>query len=52
VLEVVGGIEKVDPVRERWFGDQMICNFGSEALKTSKEVPFNQLKGWHTDNDW
>jgi hypothetical protein len=28
--ELVGGEDKIDPIRERYHGDQMICNFGTE----------------------
>lgn len=58
MVELLGGIENVDPVRERYFGDQLIINFGSQErvdefergnhIKSGKEVQ----SGWHTDNDW
>ena len=51
MCEIVGGEEKIDPVRERFFGDQFICNFGSEALKGTEYDP-RKSGGWHTDNDW
>jgi hypothetical protein len=51
LMDIVGGEERVDPVRERWFGDQFIINFGSEKW-TREEHTMRDLKGWHTDNDW
>jgi hypothetical protein len=51
ILDIVGGEDKIDPVRERWFGDQFIVNFGTEEWKT-KEHTKQDLRGWHTDNDW
>lgn len=51
ILDIVGGEDKIDPVRERWFGDQFIVNFGTEEWKT-KEHTRQDLRGWHTDNDW
>jgi hypothetical protein len=51
MCEIVGGEDKIDPVRERYYGDQMICNFGTEEMKGGTH-DFRELKGWHTDNDW
>lgn len=51
MCEVVGGEERVDPVRERYFGDQFIINLGSEHWK-GHERGWGELTGWHTDNDW
>jgi hypothetical protein len=36
--ELVGGEDKIDPIRERYHGDQFIINFGSEHWKTVSEV--------------
>ena len=56
MLEIVGGEEVVDPIRERYYGDQFIINFGSEQrVQEAKEGKFakpNEFRGWHTDNDW
>ncbi len=30
MVEIAGGDDKIDPVRERYHGDQFIINFGSE----------------------
>ena len=49
--EIVGGEDKIDPVRERFFGDQFINSFGAEQFDR-EEVAYQDLKGWHTDNDW
>lgn len=51
MVEIVGGPEVIDPVRERYHGDQLIINFGSEYWKTHEVHP-TESKGWHTDNDW
>lgn len=51
MCEIVGGEDKIDPVRERYYGDQFIINFGKEELKGGSHKP-EDLKGWHTDNDW
>ncbi|ORY31054.1 hypothetical protein BCR39DRAFT_494260 [Naematelia encephala] len=51
IVEIVGGDDKIDPVRERYYGDQFIINFGSEYWKTH-EIPPNEAIGWHHDNDW
>jgi hypothetical protein len=51
MVEIVGGEDKIDPVRERYYGDQFIVNFGNEYWKTHEELP-TEAKGWHTDNDW
>ena len=58
MCELVGGEDKIDDVRERWYGDQLICNFGGdERWGTSGrdldlKGDFAKLPGWHTDNDW
>ncbi len=49
--EIVGGEERIDPVRERYYGDQFIINLGSEHWK-DHERGYDELTGWHTDNDW
>jgi hypothetical protein len=51
MCEIVGGEDKIDPVRERYYGDQMIINFGREDL-VGKTHTYSDLQGWHTDNDW
>lgn len=54
MCEIVGGEERIDPVRERYYGDQFICNFGSdktEKIDIKTWDPRNE-KGWHFDNDW
>ncbi|KAM0460168.1 hypothetical protein ACHAPV_004957 [Trichoderma viride] len=51
IIEIVGGEEKIDPIRERYHGDQFIINFGNEYWKTH-EIPPTEATGWHTDNDW
>lgn len=51
MCEIVGGEDKIDPVRERYYGDQMIINFGKEEHIGKTHSP-QDLDGWHTDNDW
>lgn len=51
ICEIVGGADKIDPVRERYYGDQFIINFGTVEGKGTTHAP-DELKGWHTDNDW
>lgn len=51
MCEIVGGEDKIDPVRERFFGDQMIINFGRQDRVGQTHTP-QELWGWHTDNDW
>ena len=51
MVEIVGGEDKIDPVRERYYGDQFIINFGSEYWNTH-ETPPQEATGWHHDNDW
>ena len=54
VIEICGGEDRIDPVRERYYGDAFIINFGT-ADKTSADTsafrPQDQT-GWHTDDDW
>jgi len=52
MCEIVGGEDKVDPVRERYHGDQLIINFGSDHWETHEAPPPQELRGWHHDNDW
>jgi len=51
MCEIVGGEDKIMKNRERYYGDQFICNFGSEDMKDETHS-YPDLKGWHTDNDW
>ncbi|KAF7192816.1 hypothetical protein HII31_05864 [Pseudocercospora fuligena] len=52
-IDICGGEHNIDPVRERYYGDAFIINFGTEEL-TKQEPKFEprQAKGWHTDDDW
>lgn len=53
IVDICGGEDRIDPIRERYFGDAFIINFGSQerANGDSCFVPQEQ-KGWHTDDDW
>lgn len=51
MCELVGGEERVDPERERYYGDQLICNFGKEE-NIGQTHSYDKLEAWHTDNDW
>jgi hypothetical protein len=50
VVEIAGGEDRIDPIRERYYGDAFIINFGS-AEKAVPEVEYRpqDRKGWHTD---
>ncbi|KZO97766.1 hypothetical protein CALVIDRAFT_545037 [Calocera viscosa TUFC12733] len=50
-VELVGGEDRIDPVRERYMGDHFILNHGSEYW-TTHDSPPEKTPGWHTDNDW
>ncbi|KZO90979.1 hypothetical protein CALVIDRAFT_602590 [Calocera viscosa TUFC12733] len=56
--EVVGGAERIDPIRERYQGDQFIWNGGNEGPNSAafpnsaKTTDPRLFPGWHTDNDW
>lgn len=53
ICDLVGGEDKLDPIRERWYGDQFICNFGTVARTTQDSVELPQDRtSWHIDNDW
>ncbi|KAM0554961.1 hypothetical protein ACHAPJ_006699 [Fusarium lateritium] len=53
IIEICGGEDRIDPVRERYYGDAFIINFGT-ADKAEKEPVFQPQErvGWHTDDDW
>jgi len=53
MVEIVGGEDKIDPVRERYYGDQFICNFGTKELEGTDMTGWDPrtASGWHTDND-
>lgn len=60
MVEIVGGDEVIDPVRERYIGDQFIINLGTGEMKGDEPEDDEEekikkgraSKGWHTDNDW
>ncbi|KAJ4167425.1 hypothetical protein NW754_011240 [Fusarium falciforme] len=53
IVEICGGEDRIDPVRERYYGDAFIINFGT-ADKAKEEPVFRPQErvGWHTDDDW
>ena len=53
IAEICGGEGRIDPERERWYGDAFIVNFGSEENTKADKVfvPPTQV-GWHSDDDW
>lgn len=53
-IEICGGENRIDPIRERYYGDAFIVNFGTDEWANKKEAPLEpqNLKGWHTDDDW
>lgn len=53
IIELCGGEERIHPVRERYYGDAFIINFGTEQTTApGQEFIPNDQKGWHTDDDW
>ena len=44
MCELVGGEDKIDPVRERYHGDQFIINFGSDYWDKVCDVSFGSIK--------
>ena len=53
IIEVCGGEDNIDPVRERYYGDAFIINFGSaEKTAQQEESRPQDMEGWHTDDDW
>ena len=53
-IEICGGIDNIDPIRERCYGDAFIINFGSEDKAKLKEDIYKpqERSGWHNDDDW
>ncbi|KAM5342288.1 hypothetical protein ACJ41O_013254 [Fusarium nematophilum] len=53
IVEICGGEDRIDPVRERYYGDAFIINFGTQD-KTAGDASFvpQQQRGWHSDDDW
>ncbi|KAJ9145387.1 hypothetical protein NKR23_g5269 [Pleurostoma richardsiae] len=51
IIEICGGEDRIDPVRERYYGDAFIVNSGSVDKADDKTLP-QDMKGWHTDDDW
>jgi len=53
-IEICGGEDRIDPIRECYYGDAFIVNFGTDEWANTKEAPLEpqDLKGWHTDDDW
>ena len=52
-VEICGGADRIDPVRERYYGDAFIINFGSQELAAQEPVFDHKTQpGWHTDDDW
>lgn len=54
IAEIAGGLDRIDPVRERYYGDAFIVNFGSEDKTHLVEDKFRpqERSGWHVDDDW
>lgn len=53
IVEICGGQDRIDPIRERYYGDAFIVNFGTQD-RTAQDIeakPQDSL-GWHTDDDW
>jgi len=52
ICDIVGGEDKIDPVRERYYGDAFVSNFGSEARSKEKRISPGEKDSWHCDDDW
>ncbi|KAF2108081.1 hypothetical protein BDV96DRAFT_287512 [Lophiotrema nucula] len=53
IVEICGGDDRIDPVRERYVGDAFIINFGSgDKTPARQEHDPRAQNGWHTDDDW
>ncbi|KZT54362.1 hypothetical protein CALCODRAFT_438776 [Calocera cornea HHB12733] len=50
-MELCGGEDRVDPIRNMRHGDHFIINNGSDYWETHDCDPKDR-PGWHTDNDW
>ena len=52
-IDICGGLDRIDPVRERYYGDAFIINFGTEEkANDASEFKPEKSAGWHTDDDW
>lgn len=52
-VEICGGIDMIHPIRERYYGDAFIVNFGSadKTLET-EDAPPQKRSSYHSDCDW
>lgn len=52
-IDICGGEDRIDPVRERYYGDAFIVNFGSKEKSAQDwEYKPEEKVNWHTDDDW
>jgi len=51
ICEIVGGEQVIDPVRDRFYGDQFHVNFGTKELEGTEWDP-KTCNTFHTDNDY
>jgi hypothetical protein len=52
-IELVGGEDRIDPIRERHYGDAFIVNCGSEEWSRREQPAEPQnMRGFHTDDDF
>ncbi|KZT54113.1 hypothetical protein CALCODRAFT_524925 [Calocera cornea HHB12733] len=51
MCELVGGEERVEPLRNAYSGDQFIVNLGTEYWKDHDADP-RTMPAWHIDGDW
>lgn len=53
IVEICGGEDRIDPIRERYYGDAFIVNFGTnDRTFQDVETKPQEMGGWHTDDDW
>ncbi|KAL2841226.1 hypothetical protein BJY01DRAFT_217720 [Aspergillus pseudoustus] len=56
IVGICGSDDRIDHVRERYYGDAFIINFGSsdKTAQSSNNALLcpKELGGWHTHDDW
>lgn len=52
IIDIVGGEDRLDPVRERYAGDAFIINFGTEERAKETPIAPQDKTTWHIDDDW
>ncbi|KZV63064.1 hypothetical protein PENSPDRAFT_758239 [Peniophora sp. CONT] len=50
ICDLLGGTERIDPDKQTW-ADNLIVNLGTPE-GAGREIPGNELEGWHVDGDF